>query len=100
MASDCVCAVYILTNQRNTVLYTGVTGNLPKRLWEHRNRADPQSFTARYNVHKLVYYETGGDIRAAIAREKQIKNWKRAWKIALIESTNPEWKDLSERWVA
>ncbi len=90
--------VYIMTNKNNTVLYTGVTNDLPRRVWEHKHKVDPRSFAARYNICKLVYYEWFEDINAAIAREKQIKGWLRAKKIALIESKNPEWKDLSEEW--
>ena len=93
-----VCAVYILTNARRQVLYTGVTSNLPSRLAEHRAKADPRSFTARYNADILVYYETTPSILSAIAREKQIKAGSRANKVALIEAMNPEWKDLSEGW--
>ena len=69
--------VYILTNRTNVVLYTGVTNDLERRLWEHRSHADPNSFTARYQVHKPVYFETTPDIQSAIAREKQIKSWSR-----------------------
>ena len=87
--------VYILTNATNVALYTGVTNNLERRLYEHRHHTDPDSFTARYNIHKLVYVETTSDIQAAIQREKQIKSWSRKRKNALVESLNPEWKDLS-----
>ncbi len=69
-----------------------------RRVWEHKHKVNPRSFTARYNVCKLVYYEWGNDINAAISREKQIKGWLRAKKIALIQSKNPEWKDLSVEW--
>jgi putative endonuclease len=93
------CAVYILTNRSNRVLYTGVTSNLPGRLWKHRTKQDPGSFTARYNLTKLVYFELTNDMHAAISREKQIKNWRRAWKVALIEKSNPEWEDLSSDWL-
>ncbi len=93
------CAVYILTNNHNTVLYTGVTSDLHRRLWEHRNSPDRKSFCARYNLNKLVYFEVTNDIKAAICREKQIKNWHRSWKIALIQKHNPEWRDLSEGWL-
>lgn len=86
--------VYIMTNRANRVLYTGVTNNLERRLWEHRNNSH-SSFTAKYNVIKLVYYETSNSAHEAIAREKQIKAGSRAKKIALIESMNPEWVDLS-----
>lgn len=88
--------VYILTNPRNTVLYTGVTSNLKKRIWEHRTKLHPGSFTAKYNIGKLVYFEEYEDIRDAIAREKQLKAGSRAKKIELIECINPGWKDLFE----
>ena len=78
---------------KSGVLYTGVTNNLELRAAQHRQKLVP-GFTARYNVHRLVYYELYGDIRRAIAREKQIKGWLRKRKIALIESVNPFWKDL------
>ena len=87
-------AVYILTNWKNSVIYTGVTSDLEKRLAEHRAKLDEGSFAARYNLSKLVYFETTPDIRAAIAREKQIKGGSRAKKVALIETMNPQWKDL------
>ena len=90
-----VCAVYILTNERRTILYTGVTSDLQARLWEHQNKVDPKSFTARYRMTRLVHVEFTPNIQAAIAREKQLKNWRRAWKIELIEKTNPSWRDLS-----
>ena len=89
--------VYILSNATNTVLYTGVTSNLIRRVWEHRENADPKSFTAKYDVHKLVYFENTGDIRAAIEREKQIKGWNRARKNKLVEKKNPRWEDLYEQ---
>ena len=94
------CAVYILTNRPRGVLYTGVTSDLQKRLNEHRMHHDPSSFTARYNVDLLAYFETTPDIRAAIEREKQIKGWLRRKKIALIEAVNPEWQDLASAWDA
>ena len=87
--------VYILTNKINTVLYTGVTSNLVKRISEHRI-AGNKDFAFRYKTFKLVYFECGGDIMSAISREKQIKGGSRAKKIALINSINPEWRDLSE----
>ena len=87
--------VYILTNKSNQVLYTGVTGNLQKRVYEHKAKLI-DGFTKKYNVDKLVYYDTTTDVRSAIAREKQIKGWLRIKKIELIESMNPQWKDLSE----
>jgi putative endonuclease len=86
--------VYILTNRYNTVLYTGVTNNLGRRLSDHRNRVHPRSFTAQYNVHKLVWFETFTSIRAAIAREKQIKAGSRRKKIALVERENSGWREL------
>lgn len=85
--------VYILTNQRNTVLYTGVTGNLPKRIFEHKNKVT-KGFTAKYNVNKLIYYETFDDPEYAIMREKQIKAGSRRKKINLIKSINPKFQEL------
>ena len=87
--------VYILTNSRRTVLYTGVTNNLERRLSEHKSKLG-STFTKRYNVDQLVYYECGNDINLAIVREKQIKAGSRQDKIDLINSINPEWKDLSK----
>ncbi len=86
--------VYIMTNKNRTVLYTGVTSNLRRRVWQHRNTGDSRSFTHRYNVRHLVYLETTGNVRDAISREKQIKAGSRRRKIALIESVNPLWRDL------
>jgi putative endonuclease len=86
-------AVYILASQRNGTLYTGVTSDLPKRTWEHKNDA-AEGFSKRYGVHLLVYFELHSDMLSAITREKQIKKWNRAWKIQLIEAMNPEWRDL------
>jgi len=88
-------SVYILASKRNGTLYTGVTSNLRQRICQHKND-DAEGFTKRYGVHTLVYVEYFADIRAAITREKQIKKWKRAWKIELIEKDNPEWRDLYE----
>ncbi|MBE9514750.1 MAG: GIY-YIG nuclease family protein [Chloroflexi bacterium] len=88
--------VYIMTNSSRT-LYTGVTDDLVRRAYEHRNKLI-EGFTQKYNVTRLVYYEITSDVRGAIQREKQIKGWLRKKKIALIEAANPEWKDLSERW--
>ncbi len=90
--------VYILTNHSRT-LYVGVTSDLEKRVSQHKQKLVP-GFTARYNIDRLVCYETSSDIGAAIAREKQIKGWLRSKKIALIESMNPHWDDLSEGWGA
>ncbi len=91
--SDKQSYVYIMTNKANHVLYTGVTSDLLRRVWQHKEGTGG-AFTKRYNVNKLVYHETFSDIRDAIAREKQIKNGPRKRKIALIESTNPEWRDI------
>ncbi len=87
--------VYITTNKINTVLYIGVTSNLPKRIYEHKNKL-ADGFTKKYNVDKLVYFEQTEDINSALRREKQLKNWKRIWKMELIDKNNPEWKDLSD----
>ncbi|MDH7602434.1 MAG: GIY-YIG nuclease family protein [Armatimonadota bacterium] len=87
--------VYIMTNKRNGTLYVGVTGNLERRVAEHKTGAVP-GFTSKYGLTKLVWYEQYSSPREAIYREKQIKNWRRAWKIALIEKHNPEWQDLAE----
>jgi putative endonuclease len=89
--------VYIMTNRSRT-LYTGVTNNLYRRVYEHKNKLIG-GFTKKYNITKLVWYEVTSEITSAIAREKQIKGWLRRKKIALIESMNPEWKDLSEEWM-
>ena len=86
--------VYILTNKSHSVLYTGVTRDLIRRVYEHKHNADPNSFTAKYKVHKLVYFEETSDVTAAIQREKQIKSWKREQKNALIMSSNPRFLDL------
>ena len=86
--------VYIATNYKNSVLYTGVTDNIYRRMFEHSNKIHTESFTARYNVKKLVYIENTAYINNAIAREKQIKGFTRAKKIELIESINPTWKNL------
>ncbi len=89
-------AVYILTNKNNSVLYTGVTSNLKERIEQHKRRKHPDSFSARYNLNKLVYFEKSGTIGEAIEREKLIKGGSRNKKVALINSTNPGWRDLSE----
>ena len=88
--------VYILANKLNTVIYTGVTRDLIRRVYEHRHHLDPNSFTAKHNVTRLVFYEATTDVRAAIEREKQIKSWNRARKNRLVESMNPQWQDLWE----
>lgn len=87
------CA-YIITNSTHTVLYIGVTSDLYSRIFEHREKKYPESFSARYNCYKLVYFEQFISIEEAIAKEKQLKNWKRAWKINLINGINPNWDDL------
>jgi putative endonuclease len=88
--------VYILTNRSGT-LYTGVTNNLRRRAFEHKNEL-VKGFTSKYNIRYLVYFESTPSVHVALAREKQIKGWLRTKKIALINSMNPEWKDLSEEW--
>ena len=85
---------YIVTNKNHTVLYTGVTSSLRKRIWEHKNKMYPRSFSARYNTDELVYYESFFDIGEAIAREKQIKGGSRQKKIEMINDFNKEWLDL------
>ena len=86
-------AVYIAASNRNGTLYIGVTSNLPARIWQHRNHLAP-GFTATYRVARLVWYEVHESMEAAITREKQLKKWNRAWKIRLIEGSNPYWNDL------
>ena len=87
--------VYILASKRNGTLYTGVTSDLVRRVWEHKTRAIP-GFTSKYNVNQLVYFEQHNDVMEAIKREKNIQAWKRLWKIRLIEEFNSIWKDLYE----
>jgi putative endonuclease len=86
-------AVYILASRRRGTIYVGVTGDLTRRVWLHKEGLT-EGFTSRYGVSRLVYYEFHEDMLQAIGREKQIKNWKRAWKIRLIEHANPDWRDL------
>jgi putative endonuclease len=86
-------AVYILASRRNGTLYIGVTSDLVKRAYEHKQDL-VEGFTKRYGVHELVYFEMHEDMVAAITREKQLKKWNRAWKVELIEQRNPEWRDL------
>ena len=88
--------VYIMTNRSGT-LYTGMTNDLRRRVWQHKQKL-VEGFTKRYNITRLVYYEETPDVDGAIAREKQIKSWRREKKVALIESVNSGWKDLSEGW--
>ena len=87
--------VYLLASRRNGTIYTGVTSNLPKRVWEHKNDL-VEGFTRKYAVHTLVWYELHDTMETAIEREKAIKNWERAWKIQMIERENPDWRDLYE----
>ena len=89
--------VYILTNWDDSVIYIGVTGNLERRLYEHKNKL-ADGFTKKYNVSKLVYFESTSDVYSALSREKQLKKWTRAKKNQLVETLNPEWKDLSMSW--
>ncbi len=89
--------VYIMSNI-SKMLYTGVTNDLENRVFQHKSK-EIDGFTKKYNIHRLVHYEVFGDIRDAIAREKQIKGWLRSKKVALIESVNPEWKDLAPEWM-
>ena len=86
--------VYIMSNHLNTVIYTGVTRDLVRRVYEHKHHADPDAFTAKYDVTKLVYFESTSDVNAALEREKQIKGWNRKRKNKLVESKNPAWTEL------
>ena len=88
--------VYILASDRRGTLYTGVTSNLIQRVWQHKNDI-VEGFSKKYAVHRLVWYEEHGSMESAIMREKNIKSWKRVWKLELIESFNPEWEDLYEK---
>jgi len=90
--------VYILASKRNGTLYIGVTNNLERRVYEHKNNI-VKGFTAKYNVHQLVYFEQTADINSALQREKHLKKWNRKWKLALIEKDNTNWKDLSMDWM-
>ena len=89
--------VYIVTNKYNTVVYIGITNDLERRLYEHKQKLN-KGFTSQYNCNKLVWFEEFDDINEAISREKQLKNWQRDWKNQLIEKDNPDWKDLSDGW--
>jgi putative endonuclease len=91
-----LCCIYILASRRNGTLYVGVTSELLKRIWQHKNDVT-DGFTKRYRVHKLVWYETHETMESAIQREKSIKKWNRAWKLRLIEQSNPDWEDLFDR---
>lgn len=88
--------VYIMTNKLRGVLYIGITSNIEQRNIQHKKGIYRNAFTRKYNIHKLVYCEVYSDVEDAIRREKQLKNWKRAWKIDLVEAINPEWDDLGE----
>ena len=88
-------AVYMVASKRNGTLYVGVTSNLAKRVWEHKNNV-VEGFTRRYGLHRLVWYEVHETMESAIVREKRIKSWRRIWKLELIEATNPDWEDLYE----
>jgi putative endonuclease len=88
-------SVYILASKRNGTLYVGVTSDLIKRVWEHKNNV-VKGFTERYSVHQLVWYELHETMESAIRKEKMLKNWKRVWKLKLIERSNPNWQDLYE----
>ncbi len=90
--------IYILASKRNGTLYIGVTNDLERRISEHKNNL-VDGFTAKYDIHNLVYYEETNDIESAIQREKQLKKWNREWKLELIEKVNPEWRDLSKDWI-
>jgi putative endonuclease len=92
MKSYCV---YLITNKGNNVIYIGVTNDITRRMYEHKNKL-VEGFSKKYNLDKLVYAEFTADVESAIKREKQLKNWHRDWKINLINTANPEWKDLSE----
>jgi len=89
--------VYILANWNNKVIYVGVTNNLERRMYEHKNKL-ADGFTKRYNINKLVYFDSTTDVRAAIEREKQLKGWRRQRKNELVEKLNPTWKDLALQW--
>jgi putative endonuclease len=89
--------VYLLTNWNNKVIYIGITSDLKRRLYEHRNKLI-KGFTEKYNVTKLVYFETTTDVKSAIAREKEIKKWRREKKNRLVDTINADWKDLSAGW--
>jgi putative endonuclease len=87
--------IYLLTNWNNKIMYVGMTNNLQRRIYEHKEKS-VKGFTEKYNVNKLVYFEQTSDVEAALNREKEIKKWRRGKKNSLVENVNPEWKDLSE----
>ena len=97
LMEDKLYFVYLLTNWENTVMYTGMTNDLQRRLYEHKNKLI-KGFTSKYNVSKLVYFESTPDVTSAIAREKEIKKWRRGKKDALVVQQNPGWVDLSMQW--
>lgn len=90
--------VYILASRRNGTLYIGSTEDLGHRVWQHREKVWPNSFTARYGVTRLVWYEVHDTREGARLRERRLKEWRRSWKLMLIESSNPDWNDLYETW--
>jgi putative endonuclease len=90
--------VYIITNKKNGTVYIGETGNIKARISQHKRKVHPTTFSARYNLDKLVYFEIVASKEAALKREKQLKKWNRDWKIRIIEEKNPEWIDLSSDW--
>lgn len=90
--------VYTLTNYSRTVLYTGITKDVERRVFQHKQKFNPQAFTAKFQVDHLVWFETHNDVNQAIRREKLIKRWRRKWKEELITKENPEWEDLSKEW--
>lgn len=92
-----VWTVYIITNKPKGVLYLGVTKDLKRRIYQHKNKVHPTTFSARYNLHKLVYFEKFKKKEKAYIRERQMKKWNRDWKIQLIEMQNPDWEDLYEK---
>ena len=90
--------VYILANNTNVAIYIGVTSDLLRRVYQHKHDMDPDSFSAKYQTHKLVYFEETGDVWSALEREKQLKGWRRSKKNWLVETRNPQWRDLSLDW--
>jgi len=90
--------IYLLASKKNGTLYVGITNNLRRRIFEHKNKLI-DGFTKKHGVDQLVYFEQHSDVRAALAREKSLKKWKRTWKLELVEKINPEWKDLSKEFL-
>ncbi|GAA0871383.1 GIY-YIG nuclease family protein [Gangjinia marincola] len=90
------CTVYIITNKTNTTLYTGVTKDLKRRMYQHKNKVRPKTFSARYNLSKLVHFEKFKSKEKAYLKERQLKKWNRDWKVQLIEETNSDWIDLTK----